>query len=181
LIGHQGHHARHAASRDHVAHQHAGGDHPRSEATAQGQHRAVGPTVDQRLVGRIERYAELTRKAEQDPFPIALVRRNDEHRSTRTNRPTQCVQIDEAHARIEILTGDGGRLDDLHENIGEASIVRGAQTLESRGVELRKGNAQAVADPLRLVRKHVHREPCQQRRQRVQHRYRQRSEGADPP
>ena len=72
---------------------------------AQLLHLALRPAVHQRLVGGIQRIAELERQREQHPFPVALVRRHQQHRLPVRQQRARRLEIDDAHPAAHFAAG----------------------------------------------------------------------------
>ena len=73
-----------------------GGDHAAAETRAQFLHLALGPGIDQRLVGGIERISQLEGETEEHPLPVTLVRRDEQHRLPLRQVGLHLVEVEDA-------------------------------------------------------------------------------------
>jgi hypothetical protein len=125
--------------------------------------------------------AECGRQRQQDPFPIALVRRDEHHRRPRRKRCAKPLDIFENHAIEELFALDLRGLDDLDHHIAIAAVVIARERLQAGVIELREGTRQVLADDLGAVRDDMGREEREDTAEPVQRRQRQRGERAHPP
>ena len=124
---------------------------PRAEAAAQLEHFALRPAVDQRLVGGVDRHAELRREPEQHPLPVALVRGHEQHRLAARHLVADQLGFNELHAPLELGRREPQRMHHFDEHVGEAAVVvadhalaRGVIPLRERGLEIGHHHVAAI-------------------------------------
>ena len=82
------------------------------------------PAVHQRLVGRIQRVAQLQGQRQQHPLPVALVRGDQQHRLCRRRaRARTGSRFTITHPAAQFLAASGRGLDDFHQHLREAAVV----------------------------------------------------------
>ena len=160
LVGDHADRARDAAPLDDVGEQVLGGHQAAAEARAQRLHLALRPAVDQRLVGRVQRVAELRRKSEQQPLPVALVRGHQQHRLPFIEQRAHRREVGDAYAAGELLRRQAHGLHDLHQHLREAHVVGADDAPQCRLVEGGKGPGEVLAHHLDAVGKEAPGEPA---------------------
>ena len=181
LVSHHGHGAHHVATLEDVREQILGRHQAAAEAHADLFHLALRPLVHQRLVGCIDRVAELDRQREQHPLPVTLVSRYQQHRLTLREQCAWRLEIQDVHPPPQLLGRHPHGLDDLHQHLREAEVIGAHHRAQLRLVEGGEGLGEVLAYHVLAVGKETERQPAGNAREPVQRRERHARQQARPP